>query len=386
MSCGGICSDERMSDNPLIAPVDAEGNQAVNGARARYTTKAEFGNSPGGNESDEDEAIDRRQNVGGAIVPIGNIDDTEVYAEKTSKPLQKEKKNSKWGGKGESLTTETALQFMIKERAMMELESAKLKRENDELRRGLDRGRPQPASAKSADSGERPSDEALLEELKKVRHENEKLKMRQIAEGAVTVGAPPGGAFPAPPVSGGLVQKGPLRGPAGMGLSSYSSGKSSRPELPPPREEPALTIAARLWDGGYLWKIPYNGKGAAEKRIVALKRAKVYPSPGSRAVIINREGKIGSPDNFIVFPPTLVWYNSDKPGEVKNARELILYEGSCLIEGHNTNAFHKLVSRDKPVPRAELCFSLMTSTRSLDLASETVGHLPPFATVIIPPD
>ena len=113
----------------------------------------------------------------------------------------------------------------------------------------------------------RPSDEALLEELKKVRHENERLKMRQIAEGAGMVGVP------APPVADIWVHlllpsfKGPLRGSAGMGLSSYSSGKSLRPELPQRHEgtEPPLTIAARLWDGAYLWKIPYNGKGAAEE-------------------------------------------------------------------------------------------------------------------------
>ena len=70
--------------------------------------------------------------------------------------------------------------------------------------------------------------------------------------------------------------------------------------------------------------------------------------------------------------PTLTWYNSDKPGQVKNARELILYEGTCLMEGHNTNAFYKLASKDKPLPRPELCFSMMTTTRSLDMAAESV--------------
>jgi ankyrin repeat protein len=329
--------------------------------------------------------------VSGAVVPIGNIDDADVFIETSSKPKMKEKKNSKWGNKGaESLTTETALQFMIKERALMDLETAKLKRENDELRRGLDRGGPSSSAPppSSSGDGERQTDEQLKEELKRVMHENERLKLRQMTEGGDNASA--ASAVPAPPLSM-LVQRGPLRGPigapahapaaaaaavAGLGLSSYSAGKKTS-HIGPPQQQPSfetdvLTIAARLWDGGYLWKIPYNGKGDPDKRIVALKRAKVYPSPGSRAVIIDRGGVKSKPEHFIVFPPTLVWYNSDKPGEVKNARELILYEGSCLMEGHNTNAFHKLLSRDKSIPRAELCFSMMTSTRSLDLAADRI--------------
>ena len=59
----------------------------------------------------------------------------------------------------------------------------------------------------------------------------------------------------------------------------------------------------------------------------------MYPSPGSRAVVIKRDDSVGSAENYIVFPPTLVWYNSDKPGEVKNARELILYEEVVSSKG-----------------------------------------------------
>jgi hypothetical protein len=86
---------------------------------------------------------------------------------------------------------------------------------------------------------------------------------------------------------------------------------------------------------------------------------------------------------FIAYPPTLLWY----PGDTKldslhnaknmttannTARELILYEGSKLTEGHSTSAFWRLASRNKPIPKPEYCFSVVTSTRSLDLAAESV--------------
>ena len=107
-----------------------------------------------------------------------------------------------------------------------------------------------------------------------MKHENEVLKLRQMTEGAVEA-AP----VPAAPATS-LVQKGPLLKGApplmdGLGLSSYSTGKKMRPDLEKVKEEEILTIAARLWDGGYLWKIPYNGKGDPDKRIVLARIGKV---------------------------------------------------------------------------------------------------------------
>ena len=64
----------------------------------------------------------------------------------------------------------------------------------------------------------------------------------------------------------------------------------------------------------------------------------MYPSQAA-ALLIKRDDSVGSAENYIVFPPTLVWYNSDKPGEVKNARELILYEEVVSSKGAYANAF-----------------------------------------------
>ena len=164
-------------------PVDADGKAIQSAAgSSRATIKGDFGGSGNFSDSDEEqqEVIDGSKLAGGAaVVPLGNIDDAEVYAESTNKPKMKEKKNSKWGGKGESLTTETALQFMIKERALMDLETAKLKRENEELRRGLDSSYVTHSSSDTKDNKEQ-TDAQLKEELKRVKHENEVLKLRQM--------------------------------------------------------------------------------------------------------------------------------------------------------------------------------------------------------------
>ncbi len=322
-----------------------------------------------------------RAGVAGMIVPIGNLADSDIIHKKSSKPAIKEP-NTKWSGKGEKLTTDAAIQFMIKERAMMDLETAQLRRDNEMLRRSLEQKMqlqdrsPQvihmavPSKvglSEVSDKGS--SDSDLREQLANLKAENERLKLQHIAQGSSDSGSP----IPAPPSSLALAQA------AGAALSpppvSMSQAAIKRDPLKKPiahAQEEAKVICSILWDGGYLWKIPYNGKGAAERRIVALKRATVYPSPTSRAVRIDRGGSLSPPENYIAFPPTLMWYNSEKPGQVKNARELILYDGTCLMEGHNTNVFFKLANSDRPIPKPELCFSMMTTTRSLDLAAETL--------------
>jgi hypothetical protein len=45
----------------------------------------------------------------------------------------------------------------------------------------------------------------------------------------------------------------------------------------------ATGIHKLLWEGGFLWKIPFNGKGLPERRIVSVKRAS-YQSIYSKAV------------------------------------------------------------------------------------------------------
>jgi len=321
-----------------------------------------------------------RADVSSIIVPLGNIADADAIHKRSSKPAMKDPK-SKWSGKGEQLSTEAAIQFMIKERAMMDLETAQLRRDNEKLRRSLEQKMAQndrsshviPVSVsvkaglspKSNNEDSYPSttdsDSALREQLALLKADNERLKLQHLTQGKDGRSSP----IPAPPSSMALAQA------AGAALSPPPPVAARRDSRTAASKEEVFVISSILWDGGYLWKIPYNGKGAPERRIIALKRATVYPSPGSRAVRVDRGGSLSPPENYISFPPTLMWYNSDKPGQIKNARELILYEGTCLMEGHNTNAFYKLATSDRPVPKPELCFSMMTSTRSLDLAAET---------------
>ena len=132
-----------------------------------------------------------------------------------------------------------------------------------------------------------------------------------------------------------------------------------------------------LWEGGFLWKIPFNGRGAPERRFVAIKRA-AHASIYARAISVSKNGVAdGSVANgvtgYMCYPPTLIWHDCDKSGrEIKNAREMALVEGAHVVAGHNTPAFWKLASRDGPMPRPELCFSVVCSARTLDLAAE--GH------------
>ena len=132
----------------VIAPVDAESNLPSNEVRNSYTSKAEFGEPHDDNQSDEEDIVDGRKIQAACHCRLGNADDAEVYAEEDEQTNAKGKRRIANGvARGES-NHGTTLQFMIKERAMMELESAKLKRENDELRRSLNRERPQPANTK----------------------------------------------------------------------------------------------------------------------------------------------------------------------------------------------------------------------------------------------
>lgn len=144
-------------------------------------------------------------------------------------------------------------------------------------------------------------------------------------------------------------------------------------------DEDILDVHKILWEGGFLWKIPFNGKGIPERRTVSIKRAP-YPSIYSKAVRILGGGTsndvlagggLGTIAGYISYPPTLIWYDPDKAGEELNARELALVDGAHVVSGHSTPAFWKLSDREGPTPRPELCFSMVTGIRSLDLAAET---------------
>lgn len=132
-----------------------------------------------------------------------------------------------------------------------------------------------------------------------------------------------------------------------------------------------------LWKGAILWKIPYNGRGLPERRLVMIKRA-TRPGPRAKPVQVVNAGTsqsgLSAPVAYIIYPPTLIWANPDKPDDLSNARELSLYEGAHLVEGHQSPAFWKSKNRGNPLPPEKLCFSVVTSTRSLDLAAESVNE------------
>jgi len=135
-----------MQNNPpkpfvpkVIVPVDADGQpQSTSSNGQRTTIKGGFVDTPDekGRSRDGDPYDDSDPGAGvflvgdrgasGAIVPLGNIEESDVVAARGHKPQLKEKK-TKWTGKGESLTTATAIEFMIKERALMDQETAQVR-------------------------------------------------------------------------------------------------------------------------------------------------------------------------------------------------------------------------------------------------------------------
>jgi len=153
---------------------------------------------------------------------------------------------------------------------------------------------------------------------------------------------------------------------------------------PPPGTVEGFTTALvpRKLDGSSsLWRIPFNGKSSAEKRIVAVAvaseargRGKLKPLKFVDALFTTLETTSEFPPQgeelFLKLPISLRWYPEDNTSEAA-VRELVLTQDAHLSLGHATRAFQKTISRGGPLPRAELCFSVVTATRSLDLAAET---------------
>jgi hypothetical protein len=276
-----------------------------------------------------------------SVAPEDNVVDSDVMSFPIHKPKPKEiKPNGKVN----------AVQFMIQERQQMDAEQAKLRKENAKLKEELS-NMIQNSSAHVLKMSQLDVPEELEKELNarisKVRSNG--MDDEVISPSRIEM------VIPYSP----FVQKGPL----------YSNNKQQESVSEACDQVPSL-----LWNGSYLWKVPFNGKGPPEQRIVSLKRAS-YPGLYSRKVeIIDKKGDPVDHSKgpvYMSYPPTLIWYSSNSKGEFRNPRELILYEGSHMVEGHSTPAFWKLESRDGPLPREELCFSVVTPTRTLDLAAES---------------
>ncbi len=85
--------------------------------------------------------------------------------------------------------------------------------------------------------------------------------------------------------------------------------------------------------------------------------------------IVSSDSSKSDTTAYIAYPPTLIWFHGDKTSEL--GRELVLFDESKVVSGHSTPAFWKLANRNGQLPRHELCFSVISTTRSLDCAAES---------------
>jgi hypothetical protein len=120
-------------------------------------------------------------------------------------------------------------------------------------------------------------------------------------------------------------------------------------------EQDLTSLPHLLWKGGILWKIPFNGRGLPERRLVMIKRV-TRPTAKSKPVRIlgpdllfapaeTSTPRTGAGVGYISFPPTVIWANPEKPDDLSNARELSLSVGAHIVEGHQSPAFWKTQSR-----------------------------------------
>lgn len=360
-------------------------------------------------EEEEVEALHVVRSRDQVVAPIvTNIEDTVLTREHKEKPATKDKRKGKH--KGVSLTSEMAVELMIKERQAMEMEYASIRRENEILRENLEKQQHIPKQQHmikdDGDINALKAEHARLvaenEALRKVRQEQAEIakaamkhpinrrlsdttisstpEMKSAREGPPTPFTPYMTASPAsessPAVSDAPTapQAAPKPTPNDLQAHFGSQHPALQRSKESPKKAPKYTgLPMILWNGGILWKIPYNGKSLPETRMVMIKRA---PAPGPKArpvrVLAQDDANVASiPVAYIAFPPTLIWASAENPGDMKHARELVLHDGTYIVEGHQTPAFWKILTKGNPAPPAELCFSIVTGTRSLDLAAET---------------
>lgn len=432
-------------------------------SKPKLTQRASF------DDLDEEEVLHARKGSNVIAPVVTSIEDTSIYKEKKEKPKLKEKIDLKKGRRGEALSSEAAVEFMIKERQAMDAEYARLRDENIKLKEGLLKQQHKAPNAKEV-IVEKVVERKIIDpdgfkykvEAEKLRIENEKLRNMQLqneqeimkhkkiafdavqhplfkknsplkhededddsvpqtdvtsttdSSSAATMAKDNnklpissqlqrGATYPTQKSSTteSISTSSKSLGPASVRLTSskHSEKIISPPQVQAIRRPPADTsksIASKknpssgklhvqdfstipyiLWKGGVLWKIPYNGKGLPEKRSVMIKRASKPGTHSKPVKVINKNSSSvqdDAPIVYIVYPPTIIWANPAKFDDISNARELSLYEGAHVVEGYNTSAFWKCKSRGSPLPPQDLCFSVVTSTRSLDLAAESVSE------------
>ena len=340
-------------------------------------------------------------------------EETKVKPKLAFKSKSKGKKN-----KGEALTPEAALDIVIKERQEFDLECAALRAENDELRAGLEKykhlspsKKPQPEVIEKVVVKKilDPNGKKYKEDAEQLNIENSMLRekhreMEELLEQqrllaleaqqhpisrrkSLTSGNEGAEVSRAQEnIKSSQRQKSGSKKKKSEKKSDKKTKKSSREEmiqnsLQPVSKDNCSTFPMLLWKGAILWKIPYNGRGVPERRLVMIKRA---PLPSKKAkpvqiLVPNEDGNVNKKSKkteaYIVNPPTIIWANPEKANDLKNARELVLYEGAHVVMGHQSPAFWKSKSRGTPLPPEQFCFSIITNSRSLDLAAESVEEV-----------
>ena len=189
-----------------------------------------------------------------------------------------------------------------------------------------------------------------------------------------------------PPQAGYLssrVQLGTSLTPAKSFDANATSDIPDTPDMSVTNGDGSINIADVLWDGMCLYKIPFNGKGSAEPRLVFVKKSKVLDKGSREVCVIDSETKkkkqyvTHTKYHYVTYPLTLAWM---KPNDrMENARELVLQTGTSIVNGFNTPAFQKFLKYqgdNKGLPHPSVCFSVVIplGKRTLDLAAENRGE------------
>jgi len=122
----------------------------------------------------------------------------------------------------------------------------------------------------------------------------------------------------------------------GLGPHAQLIQQMQQMQFTAPDGSTAVCLPKLLWEGGFLWKIPFNGRGAPERRLVAVKRAshasiysravRVVPAGTSQDVLNvgGGAGLAGPITGYMCYPPTLLWYDCDKVRSTRPATVCVM--------------------------------------------------------------
>jgi ankyrin repeat protein len=221
---------------------------------------------------------------------------------------------------------------------------------------------------------------AQMERLRIIRGE---VLVASTNSGAVSQAAAVPPLLAAPPLtartssSGSATARSHLSSPAGTVSSSnhhaQQTANSSEVAV-------AASLPRLLYEGGFLWKVPYHQSGTPKRRWFQLK-----PADG---LVLNRKGRLVLPGSEgsgsraaaaaektvrLAYPLTLIWLDPDRSVKRCPPREMPLADVRSVSAGHKTAAFWQHVALGAvgapALPAPALCFSLVGADRTLDLAA-----------------